>query len=172
MERPPTPPGPRTCSRADPSSTEPPPPRSAPPRAPSTLRRLRHHARRPASYAAAVSTPPRGGYYAPLVAATPRNNDDPFDTDSGASDDDRAAGESPLLLTDPAEVVAAPANAMANLPATAGVPEDSGARSGVTLVAARDLTDDKVPPAHATPGTAAAVMADFALLLEQNNLEN
>jgi hypothetical protein len=115
-----------------------------------------------------VSTPPRGGYYAPLVAATPRNDDDPFNTDSGASDDDRAAGESPLLLTDPAEVVAAPADVMANLPATAGVPEDSGATSGVNLAAARDLTNDRVPPTHATPGTAAGVFADFALFLEKH----
>ena len=136
----------------------PPSHRSASPRATSTSGRRRRNARRPASFAAAVSTPPRTGYYAPLVAATPRDDDNPFAIDSGPDDDDSAEGGSPLLLTDPAGADGAPANATAVLAAIAGASEDSGTRSG----------DSGDPSPLAAPGTAAAILADFAILLEKH----
>jgi hypothetical protein len=157
MERLPTPSGPRTRSRTERPST-----RSASPRATSTSGRRHRNARRPASFAAAASTPPRTGYYAPLVAATPRDDDDPFDIDSGADDDDSAEGGSPLLLTDPAGADGAPTNATEILAAIAGASKDSSTRSGV------DLNDSGDPSPLAAPGTAAAVLADFAILLEKH----
>ena len=157
MERPPTPSGLRTRSRTEPPSTAPPSHRSASPRATSTSGRRRRNARRPASFAAAVSTPPRTGYYAPLVAATPRDDDNPFAIDSGPDDDDSAEGGSPLLLTDPAGADGAPANNTDTLAAIAGASEDSSTRSS---------SGD--PPPLAAPGTAAGVLADFAILLKKH----
>jgi hypothetical protein len=162
MERPPTPSGRRTRSKTERPLTAPPSHRSASPRATSTSGRRRQFARHPASFAAAASTPPRTGYYAPLVAATPRDDDNPFDIDSGADDDDSAKGGPPLLLTDPAGADGAPANATEILAAIAGASKDSGTRSGV------DPNDSGDPPPLAAPGTAAAVLADFAILLEKH----
>jgi hypothetical protein len=157
MERPPTPSGRRTRSKTERPSTAPPSHRSASPRATSTLGRRRQFARCPASFAAAASTPPRTGYYAPLVAATPRDDDNPFNTDSGADDNDSAEGGSPLLLTDPAGADGAPANNTDTLAAIAGASEDSSTRSS---------SGD--PPPLAAPGTAAGVLADFAILLKKH----
>jgi hypothetical protein len=117
---------------------------------------------------AAASTPPRTGDYAPLVAAMPCNDDNPFSIDLGADDNDSANGGSPLLLTDPAGVDGDPANAMAILPVLAGVSKDSGMRSGVDLAEARDLIDARDHPPLATPGTVAAILVDFALLLKKH----
>jgi hypothetical protein len=171
MERPPSRSGQRTRTKTARSAAPTPPHRTATPRASSSARRLQLP-RRPASYAAALATPPRAGYYDPLCAATDRDDDNPFQVDSADDDNDGSSvldDESPALLTDPAGVAdpagveAATAVMMAIADASGGSGVVSGNDSNATVAAPSPLA----APGTAAPGTTAAVMADFALILKK-----
>jgi hypothetical protein len=164
MERPPTPPGPHTRAMKERLFTPTPSHWSASPRATSASARRCQRSRRHASSATALPTPPRAGYYGPLGAATARDDGNPFTIDSEDDDDNEYKFEgSPPLLTDPAGVAGNPAGATGFLAVIAGASADSGTMTGN---GSNDAVVDPPPPA--APGTTAAVMADFALLLEKH----
>ncbi len=166
MECPPSLSGPRTCAKMACSAAPTSPHRTATPRATSSAGRLQLP-RRPASYAAALAT----GYYDPLRAAVDRNDDNPFQVDSADDDDDRSSvlnDEFPALLTDPAGV-ADPAGVKAAAAVTTAIADASGGSgmvSGDNSNAAVAAPSPLAAPRTAAPGTTAAVMADFALILK------
>ncbi len=156
MDRPTSPSGPQTRAKTVRSTASTPSHRSAAPRATSG-------SRHPPSYAAAAMTPHRVGYYDPLCTATDPDDDNPFHDDS-TDEVDQGSGEieqrSPILLTDPAGV-----DAMAM--DTAEVADASGG-PGVVTGNAPNTVVTGAPPDVNTPGTKAALMADFTLLLEKH----
>jgi hypothetical protein len=156
MECPPSPSGPRTHAKTVRLTASTPSHRTAAPRATSG-------SRHPPSYAAAAMTPHRAGYYNPLRAATDPDDDNPFYDDS-VDEVDQGSGEikqrSLILLTNPAGVDATATD-------TAEVADTSGG-PGVVTGDAPDTVVTAAPPDVNTPGTKAALMADFALLLEKH----
>jgi hypothetical protein len=156
MDRPPSPSGPRTHAKMVCLTASTPSHRTAAPRATSG-------SRHPPSYAAAVITPHRAGYYDPLCAAMDPDDDNPFHDDS-MDEVDQGAGEieqgSPILLTNPAGIDAMTTD-------TAEV-ADASSGPGMATGNAPDTVVTAALPDVNTPGTKAALMADFALLLEKH----
>jgi hypothetical protein len=173
MERPPSPSSPRTHAKTARSAAPTPPHRTATPCVSSSVHHLQLP-RRPASYAAALATPPWVGYYDPPHAATDRNDDNPFQVDL-ADDDDNGSSvlddKPPALLTDP-DGVTDPAGVEAAAAVTTAIADasgDSGVVPGNDSNAAVVAPSPLVAPGTAAPGTMAAVMADFALILKKRD---
>jgi hypothetical protein len=96
-----------------------------------------------------------------LGPATACDNNNPFDVGSEGNDDDGSNNaESPLLLSNPTDDVNdKPTGAEDNLAETTDAPKPGSGSTGAVA---------DPPPPPAAPGTTAAVLADFALLLEKH----
>jgi hypothetical protein len=145
MERPPSPPGPRTCATtARPNVFSPintPPHWTSVPRATSDLRP-------PTNYVAAVMTTTQASFYKPLHKH--KNYDNPFHVDS----EDKDEPQSPVLLTNPAGVDTAVANTTDA--ATLGI-ED--APTGKAIVKTMDTAPTADPPNEVTPAMKASIVS-------------
>jgi hypothetical protein len=143
MERPPSPPGPRTRAKtARPIDT--PPHRTSVPRATSD-------SCPPTNYAAAVMTTTRASFYKPHHEhENSDNGDNPFHVNS----EDEDEPQSPVLLTNPARVDTAVANTTDA--ATSGV---EGAPTGKAIVETMDTAPTADPPNEVTPAMKAAIVS-------------
>jgi hypothetical protein len=147
MERPPSPPGPRTCVKtAHPNVLY---PINTPPHRTSVTRATSDSCP-PTNFAAAVMTTTRASFYKPLCEHENSNDDDnPFHVDS----DDEDEPPSPVPLTDPAGVNTAVADTTDA--ATLGV-ED--APTGKAIVKTTDTAPTADPPDEVTPAMKAAIV--------------
>jgi hypothetical protein len=148
MERPPSPPGPRTHTKTPrpnvPSPINTPPHRTSVPRATSDLRP-------PTNYAAAVMTTTRASFYEPLCEHENSDDDDnPFHVYS--KDEDEPL--SPVLLTNPAGVDTAVDDTTDA--ATSGV---EGTPTGEAIVKTMDTAPTADPPDKVTPAMKAAIVS-------------
>jgi hypothetical protein len=148
-----------------PKPTEEPPPPAAPSHRIATLRATSASSP-PATYPAAIATypvavrsPPPMGFYEPLQDQENSDNDNPFHVDSEEEDELR----SPTLLSEPInnttvdaakEVKDATDANVAAVEDNGGAGEDPGSAS-------------QTPPAIAASETTAAIMANFALIVER-----
>jgi hypothetical protein len=148
MDRPPSPPGPRTRAKtAHPNVLSPintPPHQTSVPRATSD-------SRPPTNYAAAVMTTTRVSFYEPLCEHENSDNDNnPFHIDS--EDEDELP--SPVLLTEPTGVDTAVADTTDAV--TSGI-ED--APTGKAIVKTTDTAPTADPPNEVTPAMKAAIVS-------------
>jgi hypothetical protein len=148
MEGPPSPPGPRTCTKTArpnvPSPIDTPPHRTSVPRATSD-------SRPPMNYAAAVITTTQASFYGPLREHENSNNDDnPFCVNS----EDKDEPQSPVLLTNPARIDTAVADTTDA--ATLGI---EGAPTGKAIVETTYMAPMADPPDKVTPAMKAAIVS-------------
>ncbi len=148
MERPPSPPGPRTrANTARPNAPSPidtPPHRTSVPRATSD-------SRPPTNYAAAMITTTRASFYGPLREHENSDDDDnPFHVNS----EDEDEPQSPVLLTNPTRVDTAVADTTDV--ATSGV---EGAPTGEAIIKTTDRAPTADPPDEVTPAMKATIVS-------------
>jgi hypothetical protein len=157
MDRPPSPPGPRThaqaaCSNA-PSPIVAPSHQTAVPRATSG-------SHTPPSYVATVMTPTLTSYFNPLCDDKAPDNDNPLCVDSK----DEVKQPSPVLLTNPAGVD----NMMTAVTGVADTPGGSGANTGNATVNVEGTATTADPPNKITPEIKAAIVAAVVAALKSS----
>jgi hypothetical protein len=165
MERSPSPPGPRTRAKTAHGRASPPPAapshQTATPRATSASSSPVTYAAAIATYVVAVWSTPPTGFYKPLRDQENSDDDNPFCMDSEKEDELR----SPSLLSEPINdtTVDAATGVKDSTDANVAAVEDNGG-------AGEDPGDaSQTPPAIAASGTTAAIMVDFALIVERQD---